>query len=210
MMHMDDGMLNRCYALTGSIATGKSTVARMMSELGAHIIDTDQIARQVVEPGQPALLRVAEEFGRSVLNGDGTLNREAVRNAIIRDTAKRNRLNEITHPAINAIVVSEIGIYNDMQDDMPIIIDVPLLFEAGWHKIFRTVILVYIPRNIQIERLMKRDGLDRETAELTLNTQMSVDKKRELSRYVIDNSGSIENTQSQVRALFNSVLSSHN
>jgi len=209
-MHMDDGMLNRCYALTGSIATGKSTVARMMSELGAHIIDTDQIARQVVEPGQPALLRVAEEFGRSVLNGDGTLNREAVRNAIIRDTAKRNRLNEITHPAINAIVVSEIGIYNDMQDDMPIIIDVPLLFEAGWHKIFRTVILVYIPRNIQIERLMKRDGLDRETAELTLNTQMSVDKKRELSRYVIDNSGSIENTQSQVRALFNSVLSSHN
>lgn len=202
---MDNETLKRCFALTGSIATGKSTVAKMLHDLGSHIIDTDLIARQIVEPGKPALLRIADEFGRSVINSDGTLNREAVRSAMIRDASKRNRLNEITHPEINAIVIEEIERYSTMNDAMPIIIDVPLLFEAGWHRIFSTVILVYASRGIQIERLMRRDGLDRETAELTLRSQMSVDEKRAMSRYVIDNSGSIENTESQVRALFSTL-----
>ncbi len=195
-------VLTRCVALTGSIATGKSTVATILSGLGAHLVDTDVIARQVVEPGMPALKRIADEFGESVINPDGTLNREKVRSEIIRDAVKRERLNGITHPEINRIVLAQISGFAAAEDDMPVIIDVPLLFEAGWDRIFPRVILVYAPREVQILRLMERDRLDRSTAELTVNAQLSIEEKKDRSTYIIDNSGTLEQTRSHVIELF--------
>jgi dephospho-CoA kinase len=200
------GYLNACFALTGTIGTGKSVVAAMLSELGAHIVDTDLIARQVVEPGQPALLEIEEVFGADAVNPDGTLNREKVRDRIIRDPGMRNKLNGITHPRINRIVMDRIESYYRLNDGMPIIVDVPLLYESGWDRLFPDVILVYAPEQVQIERLMKRDGLDRRTAELTIAAQISIEEKKEKARFVIDNSGSLDNTRRQVLRLFDLLL----
>jgi len=194
--------LKNCFALTGAISTGKSVVASMLAEMGAHIVDTDLIAREVVQPGQPALREIEEYFGKDVLNPDGTLNREKVRDQIIRDPEKRNRLNGMTHPRINQIVMERIGSFNQMNDRMPIIIDVPLLYESGWDKFFPDVILVYVPVPVQIERLMVRDRLDRPTAELTVKAQMGIEEKKDKARYIIDNSGSMDETRKQVVSLF--------
>lgn len=202
MSGMNMNMMKNCFALTGSIGTGKSAVAGMLAEMGAHIIDTDRIAREVVEPGGTALGEIAECFGREALNPDGTLNREAVRGRIIRDPGKREKLNSITHPRINAIVMERIGSYSRMGDGMPIIIDVPLLYESGWDRLFPEAILVYAPVPVQIERLMKRDRLDRRTAELTIAAQMSIEEKKGRARFVIDNSGSLDETNEQVKKLF--------
>jgi dephospho-CoA kinase len=194
--------LKKCFALTGTIGTGKSAVAAMLAELGAHIIDTDLIARQVVEPGQPALLEIEKIFGTEAVNPDGTLNREKVRDRIIRDPGMRNKLNGITHPRINRIVMERIESYNRQNDGMPIIIDVPLLYESGWDKLFPDAILVYAPEPVQIERLMQRDGLDRRTAELTIGAQISIEEKKGKARFLIDNSASLEDTRKQVIRLF--------
>ena len=194
-------LMKHCFALTGGIATGKSTVAKMLAEKGCHIVDTDLIAREVVEPGTPGLAEIAEKFGTGLLNPDGTLNREAMREIIIHDAGKRAALNGITHPRINERVLDLIKEHS-AKDSMPVIIDVPLLFEAGWHKIFSTVILVYVPMAVQVERLMARDRLTREMAEKTLTFQMGIEEKRKLATYIIDNSGSLEETSRQVVELF--------
>ncbi len=194
--------MKNCFALTGAISTGKSVVALMLADMGAHIVDTDLIAREVVQPGQPALREIEEFFGKAVINPDGTLNREKVRDQIIRDSEKRNKLNSMTHPRINQIVMERIGSFNRMNDGMPIIIDVPLLYESGWDKFFPDAILVYVPVTVQIERLMARDRLDRPTAELTVKAQMSIEDKKDKARFLIDNSGSLDDTRKQVAALF--------
>lgn len=194
--------LKKCFALTGAIGTGKSAVASMLAEMGAHVIDTDLIAREVVEPGQPALRDIEDYFGKDVINPDGTLNREKVRDQIIRDPEKRAKLNSFTHPRINQVVMERIGKFNGMNDGMPVIIDVPLLYESGWDRFFPDVILVYAPLPIQIERLMARDRLDRPTAELTIAAQMSIEDKKGRARFIIDNSGTLEETRRQVTALF--------
>jgi dephospho-CoA kinase len=198
-------LLSRCFALTGGIATGKSTVAKMLAERGCHIVDTDLIARELVEPGMPALKEIAEKFGPGFLNPDGTLNREAMRELIIHDAGKRDLLNGITHPRINERVLELIREHS-AKDSMPVIIDVPLLFEAGWHRIFTTVILVYVPVAVQVERLMARDGLTREMAEKTLTFQMGIEEKRKLAMYVIDNSGSLDETSRLVEELFGKLV----
>jgi dephospho-CoA kinase len=194
--------LKKCFALTGTIGTGKSVVAAMLAESGAHIVDTDLIARQVVEPGQPALIEIREVFGTEAINPDGTLNRERVREMIIRDPGMRSKLNGITHPHINKIVMDRIASYSRLHDGMPIIIDVPLLYESGWDKLFPDAILVYAPEIVQIDRLMQRDRLDRRTAEITIAAQISIEEKKEKARFIIDNSGSLEDTRRQVIKLF--------
>lgn len=198
----DTNIIKNCFALTGSIGTGKSAVAGMLAGMGAHIIDTDLIAREVVEPGRPALADIAEYFGREVINADGTLNREKLRDLIIRDPEKRAKLNAVTHPRINAIVMERILSFGRLNDGMPVIIDVPLLYESGWDRFFPETILVYAPVPVQVERLMARDRLDRATAELTIAAQMSIEDKKGRARFVIDNSGSLENTKKLVEALF--------
>jgi dephospho-CoA kinase len=198
----DTALLKNCFALTGSIGTGKSAVASMLADMGAHIIDTDRIAREVVEPGCPALADIEAEFGREVLNPDGTLNREKLRDLIIRDPEMRSKLNAITHPRINAVVMERIVSFGRLNDGMPIIIDVPLLFESGWDRFFPEAIVVYAPVPVQVDRLMARDRLDRKTAELTIDAQMSIEDKKSRARYVIDNSGGLDDTLKLAAGLF--------
>jgi dephospho-CoA kinase len=198
-------LIKNTTALTGGIATGKSTVAGILSELGAQLIDTDRLAREIVEPGTPVLERIAEVFGREYILPDNTLNREMMRNLIIKDTGKRNTLNSITHPAIMERVNLQLAEYSSKNIE-PVIIDVPLLFETGWDRYFSKIILVYAPPSLQIERLMKRDGIDRETAGTTLKAQMPVDEKRTKSDFIIDNSGALEKTREQVRLIFSEII----
>lgn len=194
--------LDTSYGLTGGIGTGKSAVSKFLQDLGAHIIDTDIVAREIVEPGKPALVELTEYFGGEILNDDGTLNRELLRARIIRDRSLRETLNDITHPRISEIVLERIREIRVRHDGLPVIVDVPLLYEVGWDSFFPRVILAYAPVAIQIERLMQRDGLDRETAQLTLAAQMNIDEKRGKAKYIIDNSGTLEETRVQVADLF--------
>ena len=192
----------KTFALTGGIGTGKSAVAKFFLEMGAHIIDTDLIAREVVEPGRPAYLEVAEYFGAEVINPNGTLNRELLRARIIRDRAMREKLNTITHPRIGAVVAERIEASWRLSDGMPIIVDVPLLYEVGWDRFFAEVILAYAPVSIQIARLIERDAIDRETAELAVAAQMNIEEKKKKAAFVIDNSGTLKKTRVQVVRLF--------
>ncbi len=201
MTDKQNKLLNNTTALTGGIATGKSTVAGMLSDLGAQIIDTDRLAREIVEPGTPVLDRITEIFGREYILPSGTLNREMMRNLIMKEPEKRETLNSITHPAIMDKVNELLSEYRS-KDIGPVIIDVPLLFETGWDRYFRCIILVYAPPSLQVERLMKRDGIDRKTAGITLNAQMPVDEKKAKSDFIIDNSGPLEKTREQVRMVF--------
>ena len=202
-----ENFLRKCFALTGSIGTGKSTVALILAELGAHILDTDLIAREVVEPGEPALDEIREFFGERVINDDGTLNRELLREEIIRDPQSREKLNSITHPRINSVVFDRIRRFNSLEDGNPVIVDVPLLFESGWDRMLPRIILVYVPIEVQIERLMDRDNLDRDTAGLTVAAQMSIEDKKDKASFIIDNSGTLAETRKQTEEVFRSISS---
>ncbi len=199
-------VLNDCFGLTGGIATGKSTVAGMLKEFGCRIIDTDLIARQIVEPGQPALKEIVDHFGSEVLTKAGILDRELLRQIIIGDPKKREMLNAITHPRIGLEVLRQVDEHRAVGNGMPIIVDVPLLYEAGWHTLFPVVILVYVPVEMQIARLMSRDALPFEEAQKTLTFQMSIEEKRKKARYIIDNSGLVEETRVRVKELLDMLV----
>jgi len=192
----------RKIGFSGSIASGKSTVARMFADLGVEVIDTDVIARRVVEPGSPGLSRLVEEFGRPLLAGDGSLNRRHLGELIFADPEKRQRLNQIMHPMIMAVVSDEMRSYARQHPDGMIMVDVPLLIEANLQSWFDKVVLVYVPVSIQLARLRARDGLDEKTAQLRMSSQMSPDEKRHYADFVIDNSGLPAATRAQVNKVF--------
>ena len=193
-------------ALTGGIASGKSTVARMFADLGAHIIDTDLIARQVVEPGGEGLAQVAEAFGPRCLTPLGELDRAALREKIFNDSEARETLNRILHPLIRAEVkrrLSEISISNP---GGVALVDVPLLFETGWYTRYEIRILVYVPPQVQITRLMARDRITKAQAEKALAAQMPIDEKRKKATFLVDNQGTLEETLNRVRTVWYKLL----
>jgi dephospho-CoA kinase len=195
-------------ALTGGIATGKSTVARMFEELGAVILDADQVARDVVKPGADCFRRLFDIVGPEFFDREGELKRRKLRERIIEDKRLRAKVNAVLHPSIAAAMDAEwkkrqIG--NHGQD--VVIFDIPLLFESRLQDRFQLIVLVYTPRNVQMERLMERDGLTEAQAENTLSMQWPIEKKRGLSHLVIDNSGGLAETRRQVAAVWQQIVS---
>ncbi len=186
--------------LTGGIASGKSTVAAMFVALGAILIDTDQLARRAVEPGSPGLAQIVEVFGAQVLDQAGQLDRRRLRQRVFSDPQARARLNGIVHPRIAALVDQELAQARAQAPRGVALVDVPLLFEAGWHKRFKLNILVYAPAEEQRRRLMSRDQVDEEDALLALAAQMPLEQKRALAQIIVDNSGSLAETHAQVQA----------
>lgn len=184
--------------LTGGIACGKSTVARMLVSRGARLVDADQIAREVVLPGSPALDEIASRFGPGVIQADGTLHRKKLGEIIFRDPEARKALESITHPRIRAIMRERMERYHREHPSGLVVVDVPLLYESGLDKMFEEVMVVYIPQELQIERLMQRDGLSREQAESRIRSQMPIEEKKRRADYVIDNSGDLAETEAQV------------
>lgn len=195
--------------LTGGIASGKSTVSRQLAELGCRVIDADVLAREVVAPGEPAWHAVLEAFGREVLRPDGTLDRPRLGALVFADAEKRRRLEAITHPAIQARRDAILADLAARGFDGLVVQDAALLIEVGAARRVDRLIVVYADRTVQLERLMRRDGLDPAEAERRVASQMPLAEKVKLAHYVIDSSDSREETAAQVRAVHAALLAEH-
>lgn len=178
----------KVIGLTGGIASGKSTAAKILAELGAVVIDADQLARDVVRPGEPAYHAIVASFGNDVLNDDGTINRQALANIIFADPAARERLEAITHPAIARQAEHLLAELRSRGTRLAVYM-APLLIEAGVTGRVDEIWVVYVDRETQIRRLMYRDGLSKADALQRIASQMSMEEKRDLARVVIDNRG---------------------
>ncbi|TVX98039.1 dephospho-CoA kinase [Cohnella terricola] len=184
--------------LTGGIAAGKSTVAKLLTDRGAILIDLDKIAREVVEPGQPALRAIAERFGQAVLQEDGSLNRKKLGEIVFSDSSERKALEAITHPAIRAVMKRRMTEYEEKTPETLIVVDVPLLYESRLEDYFEQVMVVYVPREKQLQRLMERDEISADDARKRLDAQMGIEEKKNRADIVIDNSGSLTRTEEQI------------
>jgi len=187
------------FGLTGGIATGKSTVSKMFAEAGVPIIDADLVAREVVEPGQPALAEIAQRFP-GVLRADGTLDRARLAERIFGDPSERAALNAITHPRIQAAVLEKTRELAEAGAPR-VLYDAALLIENGLHHGMHGVVLVVAPPEVQRARLMARDGLSAEAADARIAAQLPLDEKRRHATWIIDNGGSLEDTRRQVAAV---------
>lgn len=185
--------------LTGGIGSGKTVVASMFEDEGAHVIDFDYLARLIVEPDKPAWRDIVDYFGPGILSPDRTLNRPALAEIIFSDDKSRKALEGFTHPRIFERRDALLKAIREKDPCSIVIIDFPLLFESGLRKDLDKVILVYVPRDVQLERATKRDGLSPEEVEKRLHAQVPIGEKRSLSDFVIDNSGSLKHTRDQVR-----------
>lgn len=190
----------RVLGLTGGIGSGKSAVGLMFAQLGADLIEADQLARDVVEPGQPALSEIVETFGPDILRSDGRLNRSKLATIIFADPAARARLNAITHPRIKARMDAEVTAR--MAHPGVLILDIPLLYENDRDRTVERVIVVWVDMATQLRRLQERDGLSEEEARRRVAAQMLLDEKRARADHVIDNTGSREQTRAQVEAIY--------
>jgi len=188
--------------LTGGIGTGKSTVSAMIKAKGIMVIDSDQIAREVVEPGSKALAQIVAHFGQEVLLPDGRLNRKALGARVFGNEEERKRLMEITHPAIFAETEKRISEAKKNGEAL-IVLDSPLLIETGRYKQTDLVVLVYADEETQLQRIMSRDNLTEEEARYRINAQMPIDEKRQYADIIIDNRGTIEELEVQVAQLLN-------
>ena len=197
-------MLN--VGLTGGIASGKSTVAKMFEDKGAYLIDLDALAHFAEEPDQPAWKAIAEVFGREILNEDGTINRAKLGQIVFADQEKLFRLNSIVHPAIFDLWRRRIEDIREINPRAIVVSDIPLLIEVRMQHLFDVVILVHVSPEDQIRRLTERNEYSRKEAESRLDTQMPIDEKISHADFVIDNKGPIETTRSVVNSVWKELL----
>jgi dephospho-CoA kinase len=184
-------------ALTGGIASGKTTVANLFASLGVSVIDTDVIAREVVEPGQPALAQVVEAFGPEVLGGDGRLDRRRLRERIFADPEARHRLESILHPAIRA----EMERQSQAADGPYQVLVIPLLTEGKRRDHVDRVLLVDVPEELQIQRLTRRDGVSHEQARASLNAQATRADRLAMADDILHNTGRPDDLRDAVAGL---------
>lgn len=183
--------------LTGGIGSGKSTVAQMFLDRGFPVIDADQVARAVVEPGEPALASLAEAFGRDILNEDGTLNRVELANRAFVDEARTQTLNAITHPAIRDTVEQRFGAYEE-QGEPAVIYDMPLLVDKNLHLEMGLVIVVDVAVATRVQRLTESRGLVAEDVHRRIAAQVDDATRLAAADVVIDNNGSVADLLPQV------------
>ena len=188
--------------LTGGIASGKSKVAGMLEELGAHVIDFDVLARRVVEPGEPAWQDIVDHFGPEVLNHDRSIDRRRLGAIVFADDRERTVLERLTHPRIRQEFVREVRAITAREPDRIVVAVVPLLVESGMQSMFDHVVVVYAPVEQQLERLMRRDGLKLDDARARIDAQLPIEQKLPGADTVIDNSGSPDHTRHQVEELW--------
>jgi len=189
-------------ALTGGIASGKSTVARRLQEHGAVIVDADQVARQVVEPGEPALARIAETFGPGVIAADGSLDRAALGAIVFNDPGGRQKLNAITHPAVLERSRALFAAAGDADPDAIVVYDIPLLVEAGRVEEFDLRVVVHAATETRVRRMVELRDMTREEAMHRINSQATDTDRFAIADVVIDADGTLEHTLEQTDALW--------
>lgn len=183
----------RLIGLTGGIATGKSTVAAMLTSRGAAVVDADALAREVLLPGTPGFAEVVSLFGTAVVDPSGHVDRGALGAIVFADHDARLALEAITHPRIRALMQERVVAALDSPASL-VVAGIPLLFESGREADFEGTLLVYAPASLQLQRLLTRDGLDGAAARSRLSAQLPIDAKLDRATWVIDNSGRLDQT----------------
>jgi dephospho-CoA kinase len=190
--------------LTGGVGSGKSTVAAILTELGALVIDADQLAREVVEPGTPGLAAVVEEFGDQVLTDDGRLDRPALGAVVFADEQRRRRLEAILHPLVRARGAE---IEESVPEDRLVVHDIPLLVESGQAGLFDAVLVVDVPVQTQVERLVRDRGWTPQQARARIAAQADREARRAAATYVIDNTGTRDDLRDRVTEVVDRLVS---
>ncbi len=190
----------KVIGLTGGIASGKSTVAKMFIAEDIPLIDSDIIAKELLKKGTICYQQVVEYFSSDILLTNGDINRKKLAKIVFSNPNKRNKLNDIVHPKVKDEVFDQLSKYQHMGKEL-IILDVPLLFETEFHTYTDEVIVVYCSYEEQVSRLMIRDHIDQEYAEMKINAQMSLEDKKEKADFVIDNSFSILDTKREFKRI---------
>ena len=195
----------RLVGLTGGIGSGKSTVARLLAERGAVVIDADQVAREVVEPGEPALAAIADRFGPDVIDDEGRLDRPAMAAIVFGDEASRRDLEAITHPRIGERIAQRIADAQAAEDadgrERLVVLDHPLLVESGAAEGYETVIVVEAPLDVRVRRLVEARGMDEADARARVKAQADDATRRAAATHVVDNSGDLDALGAQVDAI---------
>lgn len=190
--------------LTGGIGSGKSTVARLFGELGVHWVDADDVAREVVEPGTPALAGIAEHFGEKLLTSEGTLDRAQLRGIVFEEPEERVWLESLLHPIIRDELIRQL---NPENYQLPYVLLVsPLLLETDQHELVDRIFVIDVPKDVQLERTMARDTNSREQVERIIAAQMSREDRLARADEVIDNDRPLDDVTRQVRELHERLL----
>lgn len=194
----------KVIGLTGGIASGKSTISKLLVEKGYTVIDADIAARKVVEIGTPALQGIRDFFGKEILQEDGSLNRRKLGEIVFADEQKRIKLNELTHPRIRDWMLAQLNLAQKNEADV-VFMDIPLLFESEAFHITKKVLVVYIDEETQLTRLMERDKLTEEQALQRIHSQLSMDEKKARADYIIDNRGSKKDSSCQLNEILQQI-----
>ena len=192
--------------LTGNIASGKSHATQVFAELGAHIIDADVIAHQLLTPGTSTYQRVVQAFGPQVLNPDATINRRKLGEIVFQDETRRQELNGLVHPEVRAQVLRRIEELERSDPDGVVIIDAALMVESGFYRTFDRVIVVHCPSSLQLTRIVSRDGLTVAQARARMAAQMPAEEKVKYADYTIETSGTYRQTREQIETIYRSLL----
>jgi dephospho-CoA kinase len=194
----------KLIGLTGGAGSGKTTVSAMLRDLGAVVIDADEAAHAVYEPGSAGFDAVVREFGRDYVR-DGRIDRGRLGELVFKDADARHRLNAIVHPLVREWMAARTA-EAAMEGAAVLVQDVPLIFENGLERLYSTVILVYVPEHQQVTRLVEARGIAEDRARAMIASQMPIEEKRKLAHHVIDNSGSTEATRQQVEWLWDHLV----
>lgn len=192
--------MTQVVGLTGGIASGKSTVSRLLSQVGFPIIDADLVAHRLQQPGQPGFERLVEQFGRSLVAMDGSLDRQRLGQLVFNDQAARSQLNQVMQPLIRDAIMGQLASLKNAVVPT-IILDAPLLFEQGYDEDCNLVVVVTVDKATQLARLMERDGLSQAAARARVAAQMPLNEKAARADIVIDNNGDYDHLRQQVARL---------
>ena len=187
----------KIVGLTGGISSGKSTVSSYLKQLKIPVIDADEVARKVVEPNSQGAREIRKTFGSDVFEEDGSLNRQKLGALIFSNTENRKKLDELLQPLIKIMILDEIEEYLQKGENM-IVLDLPLLFEKQYEELCEEIIVVYIPKELQLERLMKRNQYTKQEALSRIDSQLSIEEKRKRATVLLDNQGTIQQLYHQV------------
>jgi dephospho-CoA kinase len=186
----------KLVGLTGGVGSGKSTVAAMLRELGAEVVDADEASHAAYEPGTPGFAAVVREFGDGIVR-DGRIDRQRLGELVFKDADARGRLNAIVHPLVREWMAERTA-EAVLRGAAVVVQVVPLLFENGLERLYSSIVVVHVPEEVQVERLVHGRGISLERARQMIAAQMPIEEKRRLAHHVIDNSGTLEETRAQV------------
>ena len=187
----------KIVGLTGGISSGKSTVSSYLKQLKIPVIDADEVARKVVEPNIQGAREIRKTFGSDVFEEDGSLNRQKLGALIFSNAENRQKLDDLLQPLIKIMILDEIEEYRQKGETM-IVLDLPLLFEKHYEKLCEEIIVVYVPRELQLERLMKRNQYTKQEALSRIDSQLSIEEKRKRATVLLDNQGTVQQLYQQV------------